>query len=76
MVALVIYRDIQIDDIAIQKYPLVGYAMTHNFVRRSTQGLGEAIVVEGRGIRLTQLGFNQRHLKFGRALTFRSTVAL
>jgi hypothetical protein len=52
MIATVIQRYIEVDDVSILKGALIGYAMADNLVWGSAEGLGEMVVVERRGIRL------------------------
>lgn len=52
MVTLVIYRNINVENIAIQKHTLIGNTVADDFVHRGTAGLGEMVVVEWRRVRL------------------------
>ena len=52
MEAVVIEGYIYVDDVAVLEGPLVGDAVTDDFVDGGTNGFGEVDVVEGRGVRL------------------------
>lgn len=45
VVALVVERDVEVDDVAVEEYALVGNAVADDLVQRGTDRLGEVVVV-------------------------------
>lgn len=50
VVALVVERDINVEDIAVEQDALIGDAVADDFVDRGATRLGEVVIVEGRRI--------------------------
>lgn len=46
MVSTVVQRNVEVEDVAIQKNSLIRNAVAYNLIRRRTYGLGKVVVVE------------------------------
>jgi len=45
VVALVVERDVEVDDVAVEEYALIRNAVTDDLIQRGTHRLGEVVVV-------------------------------
>ena len=64
VVAVVVERDVQVDDVPVDEGALVGYAVADDLVHRRAHRLGEAAVVERRRVRLIRSSIAVSHAFF------------
>ena len=50
VVTFVVKGDVEVEDIAVQEYPLIRDTVADDLVRRGADRLGKVVVVEGRGV--------------------------
>jgi hypothetical protein len=50
MIAPVVQGNIEVENIAIKKDPLIRDTVAYNLIRRCTQGLGKLVVIERRRV--------------------------